>query len=154
MVALIFNIGFPLLLLITGIVANRLVNKRRAQFLVAEEEKFRGRIELVNTKRFPDDLTCEKTAFVTGSVVIANNYFVAFVSGWKNLFGGELKGYTKLCDDARRIALVRLLEDADRHGADKVYNLRFETSMIQGQQRKVAGGVELIAYGTAVVTKK
>ena len=154
MVELIVNVGLPLLLLVTGIVTNIMVNRNRARFLAVEEAKYRGRIELLNTKRFPDDLVCEKAVLVTGSVVVANNYFVAFASSWKNLFGGELRGYTKLCENARRIAIVRLLEDADRYGADKVYNLRIETAMIQGQQRKVAGGVELIAYGTAVVTGK
>ncbi len=154
MVELILNVGLPLLLLATGIVTNILVNRNRTRFLAAEEAKYRGRIELLNTKRFPDDLICEQAVLVTGSVVVANNYFVEFISSWKNLFGGELKGYTKLCEDARRIAVVRLLEEADRYGADKVYNLRVETVAIQGQRKNVAGGVELIVYGTAVVTGK
>ena len=76
MVELIVNVGLPLLLLVTGIVTNIMVNRNRARFLAVEEAKYRGRIELLNTKRFPDDLVCEKAVLVTGSVVVANNYFV------------------------------------------------------------------------------
>ena len=61
------------------------------------------------------------------------------------------KRYTGMCSDARRIALVRMLQEAEQLDADAVYNVRFETSTVNsGEKRKSSGGVELIAYGTAV----
>jgi len=61
-----------------------------------------------------------------------------------------MKGYTGMCADARRLALVRMLQDAEAIGADAVCNVRFETSSISGESnRQKNGGVELIAYGTA-----
>ena len=102
MVELIVNVGLPLLLLVTGIVTNIMVNRNRARFLAVEEAKYRGRIELLNTKRFPDDLVCEKAVLVTGSVVVANNYFVAFASSWKNLFASNRPGKTAPAREAIR----------------------------------------------------
>ena len=87
---------------------------------------------------------------VTGSAVVANNYFVSNIARFKHIFGGELKGYTQLCDDARRMALIRMLQEAEQAGANMVYNLRFETATITSGNSKQAGGVEMIAYGTAV----
>ena len=109
---------------------------------------------VVNTETVPGKRIVEVKGLVQGNTVRAKHAGRDIAASFKNLVGGELRGYTKLCEDARRIAIVRLLEDADRYGADKVYNLRIETAMIQGQQKKVAGGVELIACGTAVVTGK
>ena len=68
----------------------------------------------------------------------------------KHIFGGELKGYTGMCSDARRLALVRMLREAEQQGADGVCNVRFETAAIcSANNQKESGGVELIAYGTA-----
>ena len=39
MVELIVNVGLPLLLLVTGIVTNIMVNRNRARFLAVEEAK-------------------------------------------------------------------------------------------------------------------
>ena len=65
----------------------------------------------------------------------------------------EMKGYTGMCSDARRLALVRMLQEAEHFGANAVCNVRFETSTINsGEARKKSGGVELIAYGTAFRT--
>ena len=145
-----FNIGVPLVLLAaTWMTQHRIIRARR-KYLSEQEAHFRETIPMTNLKRFPADDFCDP-ALVTGSVVIATNYFISFISSFKHLFGGEMKGYTGMCSDARRIALVRMLQEAEQLGADAVYNVRFETSTVNsGEKRKSSGGVELIAYGTAV----
>lgn len=87
-------------------------------------------------------------ALVSGNVVVAVDYFKVFASTLKMIFGGKLRSYETLMERARREALVRLKKQADAMGADAVFNVRFEFSAI-GQQPKM-GGVELLAYGTAV----
>jgi uncharacterized protein YbjQ (UPF0145 family) len=37
-----------------------------------------------------------------------------------------------------------------KRGANVVWNVRLETSTIQGKQQKKSGGVEVLAYGTAM----
>ena len=63
----------------------------------------------------------------------------------KNIFGGELKGYTELLQEAREEAVARMVAQAAAIGANAVVNVRFSTSSI------TAGAAELYAYGTAVI---
>ena len=148
--SLAFNVGVPVTLLIATWATQHQIIRARRKYLSEQEAYFREKIPMTNLKRFPDEAYCDP-ALVTGSVVIATNYFISFISSFKHLFGGEMKGYTGMCSDARRIALVRMLQDAEQQGADAVYNVRFETSTVNsGEKRKSSGGVELIAYGTAV----
>ena len=147
---LCFNLAWPVLLLIGTWLIHWLGGKKRDRYLTEQESYFRERIRMTNLKRFPQS-GCLNPQLVTGSAAIANNYFVAFLAGFKHLFGGEMKGYTQMCEEARRLALVRLLQEAESIGATAVYNVRFETAtIVSAQNNKQSGGVELIAYGTAV----
>jgi len=146
---LVVYVVVPLLLLGGTWLTQRLIVRSRRKYLSEQEAYFRERIQMTNLKRFPD-ANCSSSSLVTGAAVIAGNYFISFVSMFKHLFGGEMKGYTGMCADARRLALVRMLQDAEAIGADAVCNVRFETSTINSaEQRQKTAGVELIAYGTA-----
>ncbi len=67
------------------------------------------------------------------------------MAGLKNIFGGELKGYTELLQESREEAMERMIQQAEAVGANAVLNVRFSTSSV------AAGAAELFAYGTAVV---
>ena len=67
------------------------------------------------------------------------------MAGLKNIFGGELKGYTELLQESREEAMERMIQQAEEVGANAVLNVRFSTSSV------AAGAAELFAYGTAVV---
>ena len=147
---LFVTLGIPLLLLVVAWVAQRMVTQSRRKYLDEQEEHFRQRLLLTNMRRFPQG-KCSRPVLVSGTAVIANNYFVSFASVFKHLFGGELKGYTAMCTDARRLAMVRMLQEAEAAGANAVFNVRFETStIVSASNQKQTGNVELIAYGTAV----
>lgn len=62
----------------------------------------------------------------------------------QNLVGGEMKAYTEMMNEARDLAIQRMVEEAEGLGADAVVNIRFATSAI------IQGAAEVIAYGTAV----
>ena len=146
---LVFYIGMPLLLLGGTWLTQHMIVRSRRNYLSEKEAYYRERIPMTNLKHFPDG-DCSSSSLVTGAAVIASNYFVSFVSLFRHLFGGELKGYTGMCSDARRLALVRMLQDAEKIGANAVCTVRFETSTINSaDQKNKAAGVELIAYGTA-----
>ena len=148
-VMLVFYVVLPLLFLGGTWLTQHLIVRSRRKYLSEQEAYFRERIPMTNLKRFPD-ANCSSSSLVTGAAVIAGNYFISFVSMFKHLFGGELKGYTGMCADARRLAIVRMLQDAEAIGANAVCNVRFETSTINSaEQRQKTAGVELIAYGTA-----
>ena len=61
-----------------------------------------------------------------------------------------MRSYESLLDRAKREAILRLKAQAT--GCDAIINLRMETSNLASVQsrKKGIGGVEVIAYGTAV----
>ena len=87
---------------------------------------------------------------VSGSVVIANDYFKTFVAGLRNLFGGKISAYETLLDRARREAVLRMKQEAKLLGAELIFNVKYETSNISGQYNKRMPVVEVHAYGTAL----
>ncbi len=82
---------------------------------------------------------------VQGSTVRAKHVGRDLMAGIKNIFGGELKGYTELLQESRDESVARMTEQASAIGADAILNIRFSTSSI------TQGAAELYAYGTAVV---
>lgn len=81
---------------------------------------------------------------VQGSSVRAKHVGRDFMAGLKNIFGGELKGYTELLNESREEAVQRMIQMAQAKGANAIVNVRFSTSAI------AVGAAEIFAYGTAV----
>lgn len=65
-------------------------------------------------------------------------------AGLKSFFGGEIKGYTKMLQTSREIALERLRVEAENMDADAVVMMRFDSGSISDDMQSV------VAYGTAV----
>jgi uncharacterized protein YbjQ (UPF0145 family) len=82
---------------------------------------------------------------VQGNTVRAKHAGRDIAASFKNLVGGELKGYTELLTESRRQAVERMLAQAQQLQANAVVNVRFTTSAV------TAGAAELYAYGTAVI---
>jgi len=97
-------------------------------------------IEVIPSKRIQKHL-----GLVQGSSVRAKHVGRDIMAGLKNIFGGELRGYTELLQESREEAVQRMVAQAEAIGANAVINVRFSTSSI------TAGAAELFAYGTAVV---
>ena len=100
---------------------------------------------VVNTETIPGYRITETKGIVQGNTVRAKHAGRDIAASFKNLIGGELKGYTELLTESRREALQRMLAQAQQLGANAVVNVRFTTSAV------TAGAAELYAYGTAVV---
>ena len=81
---------------------------------------------------------------VFGNTVRAKHVGKDIMAGLKSLVGGELHGYSEMLTDARAEAMSRMVDVAEKLGADAVVNTRFTTS------QTMAGAAELLAYGTAV----
>jgi len=99
---------------------------------------------ITTTDFIPGKEIIEILGVARGSTVRARNFGSDFIAGLKNLVGGEVSEYTKLQARSREQALKRMMDDAQRLGADAVINVRFTTSMI------MQGMSEILAYGTAV----
>ena len=81
---------------------------------------------------------------VTGSMVQSKNAFKDIGAGLKTIVGGELRSYTKMMQEARDIAVQRMVEQAAQMGADAVVCIRFSSSGI------MQGAAEILVSGTAV----
>ena len=103
---------------------------------------------LTNIESVPGMRIKAQYGLVSGSTVRSKNVIKDIGAGLKNMVGGELKSYTELLIDARKEAVGRMTEQAERMGANAVINVRFATSAI------TAGAAEVYAYGTAVVVEQ
>jgi uncharacterized protein YbjQ (UPF0145 family) len=81
---------------------------------------------------------------VRGASVRARHLGVDMLSAFRNLVGGELRGYGALLEASRDEALERMEAEARALGADAVVAVRLQTATI------MSGTAEIVAYGTAV----
>lgn len=100
---------------------------------------------ITNVEIIPGKTIDQHLGLVHGSTVQAKHIGTDFMAGIKNIFGGELKGYTELLETSRQEALNRMILEATALGANAVVNVRFSTSSI------AAGAAEILVYGSAVV---
>jgi uncharacterized protein YbjQ (UPF0145 family) len=82
-----------------------------------------------------------------GSTIRARHLGRDITAGLRNIVGGEVTEYTKLLAQAREEALQRMIEQAEKMGANAIVSTRFMTSMV------MSGAAEMLAYGTAVVVE-
>lgn len=86
----------------------------------------------------------EALGIVKGTIVQSKNFGKDFMAGIKTLVGGEITAYTEMLNEARQIAIKRMVDEAAALGADAVINIRFASSST------MQSAAEVIAYGTAV----
>jgi len=87
-----------------------------------------------------------KTAgLVKGSTIRARHLGKDIMAGFRGMVGGEITEYTKMMAEAREEAIQRMVEDAEKKGANAIVSMRFSTSMI------MQNAAEVLAYGTGVV---
>ncbi|MCI5973770.1 MAG: YbjQ family protein [Candidatus Methanomethylophilus alvus] len=79
-----------------------------------------------------------------GNTIQTKNIGRDITQGLRSMAGGELKAYVEMTSKARELATQRMMEDAERQGADAVVMMRYESSTV------AAGAAEILAYGTAV----
>ena len=90
------------------------------------------------------DTKIEALGMVKGTIVQTKNIGRDFMAGMKTLVGGEIVGYTEMLNEARQIAVKRMVDEAKALGADAVIGVKYGSSQV------MQGAAEVIAYGTAV----
>lgn len=82
---------------------------------------------------------------VKGSTIRARHMGKDIMAAFRGIAGGEIIEYTKMMAEAREEALHRMIEDAEKQGANAIVSMRFTTSMV------MQNAAEVLAYGTGVV---
>ncbi len=138
-----------MILVTLGYFFGRRAEKKHIKSII-EREQVLNKLPAM-ASRFPPQDGEYQQQLVSGSVVIANDYFKTFVAGLRNLFGGKISTYETLLDRARREAVLRMKQEAQQHQAELIFNVKYETSNISGQYNKKMPVIEVHAYGTALI---
>ncbi len=99
---------------------------------------------IATTETVAGKTVVETFGLVSGSIVLSKNMFSDLGAGFKSMVGGELTAYTKMQDDARQKAVGRMIEAAERLGANAIVQTRYSSSAV------MQGASEIIVFGTAV----
>lgn len=99
---------------------------------------------LTNLETVPGKTIVAHYGIVQGSTIRAKHVGRDIAAGFKNIFGGELRGYTELLQESRKESMDRMIAQARELGGNAVVNVRFSTSSV------AQGAAEILAYGTAV----
>lgn len=102
---------------------------------------------VTNIEEVPGKRIVRHLGMVQGNTVRAKHAGRDIMAGFKNIVGGELKGYTELLNESRNEATERMIQQAEAVGANAILNVRFSTSSV------TAGASELFVYGTAVIVE-
>ena len=99
---------------------------------------------VVTTEQIEGKRVTETLGLVKGSTIRARHIGRDVMAGLRNVVGGEVKDYTVMLAQAREEALGRMIDQAEKMGANAIICTRFVTSMV------MSGAAEMVAYGTAV----
>ena len=94
---------------------------------------------ILTTTEFIAGRTYSTLGMVRGSTIQSKHIGKDIGASFKTIVGGELTGYTEMLNEAREIAVQRMVAQAASMGADAI-----ATSAV------MQGAAEVIAYGTAV----
>ncbi|HEX8265729.1 MAG TPA: YbjQ family protein [Pyrinomonadaceae bacterium] len=84
---------------------------------------------------------------VRGIVVRSRNVFVNIGAGLQTLVGGNIKAWSKLCEETRKEAFDIMIQHATEMGANAIIGARYDASEMG------TGATEVLAYGTAVIVE-
>jgi uncharacterized protein YbjQ (UPF0145 family) len=104
-------------------------------------------MKLYSVENVPNLKIEETLGLVKGEIVQSKHFGKDFMAGMKTIVGGEIKGYTEMIREARGIATDRMIEEAEKLGANAIIGVRYGSSAV------MQGAAEMIVYGTAVKVK-
>lgn len=107
---------------------------------MSEEEK----VFVTNRGSIENGKILEEFGIVIGAVAPSRFITKDILASIRNWFGREMKEYTTMIYDARRVATNRMVEEAKKLDANAVVNVRYMGTGVS------AGSAEMMAYGTAV----
>jgi uncharacterized protein YbjQ (UPF0145 family) len=139
--------GFALVIVVTYFIGSA-IERRHFRRIIKKEAELRDILAFA-IRRAPTDLDLSRPKLVFGNAVISVDYFKTFAAGLRDIIGGRIGSYESLFERARREAMLRMKEEARRHGGNIVLNVKFETTRIYSGGGHGAISVEALAYGMA-----
>ena len=107
----------------------------------------RKEIIIVTSPTVPGKKIVQTLGLVRGNTIRARNGGRDIVAGLRSLVGGEIDEYRKLLAESREQSIDRMLDEAEKLGANAIISMEFSTSVI------MQNAAEMMAYGTAVIVE-
>ncbi len=101
-------------------------------------------MEITTTETIPGKTTVQYLGLVRGNTIRARHLGRDVMAGLRNIVGGEITDYTKMMGEAREQAIDRMIDEAEKLGANAIVGMKFSTTQIMSM------AAEIMAYGTAV----
>lgn len=147
----IIGLAFFVFMLVLGLVVGGWRERSHIRRLDQREEAT-GHVLVTQLTSFPSATAGDRPpTLLIGEAIMATDYLKSFLAGLRNIFGGQVGSYQSLLIRARREALLRIVEEADRQGYNAVCNVRFENADVGGNtgaQSKIPMAA-ILASGTA-----
>ena len=102
------------------------------------------------TFEIPGHEIVELKGMVRGIIVRSPTISQGIMGGLKNIIGGKIGAYTTMCEQTRDQAYEELVKHAAALGANAIVGVRYDASSVEPK----GAAVEVLCYGTAVVTRK
>lgn len=102
---------------------------------------------LVTTEDVAHKRIVESLGMVRGNTIRARHLGRDIAAVFRGMVGGEISDYTKMMAESREQAVDRMIEEAQKLGANAIVNIRFSTSSM------MQSAAELLVYGTAVLVE-
>ena len=100
---------------------------------------------VVTSPDIPGKKIVKTLGIVKGNTIRARHIGKDILAAFKNIVGGEIQEYTKLMAESREQAIDRMIESAEKMGANAIISTTTTTSVIS------QGAAELLLLGTGVV---
>lgn len=103
---------------------------------------------ITTTDEIPGKKVVRVLGLVRGNTIRARHVGRDIAAVIRNLAGGEIREYTKLMAEAREQAIDRMIDEAEKLGANAIVATRFSTSEV------MKAAAEILCYGTAVIIEE
>ena len=101
-------------------------------------------MKIVTTETISGYTITDTLGTVIGNTIRARHIGKDISAMLRSIVGGEIKEYTGMLAESREQSIQRMIEKAEKLGADGIVGVRFQTSMI------MQSTAALLVYGTAV----
>lgn len=92
----------------------------------------------------PGHSVVEILGIIRGIVVRSPGIGQGIMGGLKQIVGGNIESFARVCESSREDAYERMIQHAQEVGADAIIGMRYEANDF------AEGVTEVLAYGTAV----
>ena len=104
--------------------------------------------QLVTTAfEIPGFRIVQNLGVVRGIVVRSRSIVANIGAGLQTLVGGNIKAWTRLCEETRSDAFDIMIQHASELGGNAIIGARYDATEV------MSGATEVLAYGTAVIVE-